>query len=89
MVGDETGEWSDLSKHAHFVDLRDNSVQDLAFEWPEDNRLVLDRIHYESLARLYDSALNVIYRGHCNHEPVLSSASALHFRIEFLFDRVH
>lgn len=89
MMGDEAGEGSDLCKHAHFVDLRHNSVQHLAFEWPEHNRLVFNRVHDESLAGLYNAALDVVYGGHGNHEPVLPGTRPLHFRVQLLLDRVH
>lgn len=84
MMRYEAGEWSDFSKHSHFVDLFDDSIEDFSFEGSEDYSFVFDRIHYESLAWLNDSRADLVNSCHCDNETVFSSASSLHFRIQFL-----
>lgn len=73
----------------YLVDLFDNCVQHLALERPENDGLVLDRIHNESLAGLNDSRTDHIDCGDGNDESVFAGASALHFGVQFLFDRFH
>lgn len=48
VVRYEARQGSDLREHAHFVHLRHDTVQDFAFERPEHDGAVLDRIHDEA-----------------------------------------
>lgn len=89
MMRNEARERSNFGEHAHFVDLGDNGVQHLSFEWPEDNCLVLHRINHKSLPGLDNTTLNVVYRCHRDHESVFARTCALHFWVQLLFHRVH
>lgn len=84
---------TDLSNHlswwllsTHLINLFHHSIQHLTLEGPENNGLVLDRIHHESLTRLNDTGANLVDGGHRYHKSILAGAGALHFGVQFLFN---
>lgn len=74
----EAGKRPNLGKYAHFVNLSDHPVEYLAFEWPEDDRFVFDRVGDKAGATLDDAGANVVDGGHGYDEAMFASARALH-----------
>lgn len=87
MVRNEAGQGSDLGEHAHLVHLLHRRIQHLALERSKHDRLVLDRIHHESLSGLNRARADIVDRCDGYHESVLSRAGALDLGVQLLFDR--
>lgn len=60
MSRDETLQRTDLTSQSDFIDLRDDRVQDLAFEGSENNGAVFDRIDDESATWLNQSGTDCL-----------------------------
>ena len=60
------------NKLKYLVDLSHDSIQNLPFEWAEDNGLVFDWIDDKTLPRLNDSCPNVVDGGDSNHKSIPS-----------------
>lgn len=63
-------------------DLRDDRVEHLPLEGPEDDGLVLDRVDDEALAGLDQAGPDVVDRRHRDHEAVLARAEGRRKRIK-------
>lgn len=85
---DEAWEGSDFSKHADFVDLFNDCIEDFSFKWSEDNSFIFNWVDYEALTSLdYSTA----YVDNCcdgNDKAILSRACSFYFSVEFLADSV-
>jgi hypothetical protein len=81
---DETGQGSNFSKHAYFVELCYDGVQNLTFEWSKDDRLVLDRIDDKTLTGLNDAGSDVVDRGDGNNKTIFARTSTLDLVVELL-----
>ena len=55
---------------AHLIDLSDDSVQHLSFEWTEDDGFVLDWIVHEASTWLNQPCAYVVDRCHSYNKPV-------------------
>ena len=58
----------------YLVHLSDNSIQNLSFERPENNCLVLNRIDNEALPRLDNSSADIINCCHSNNKSIPESS---------------
>ncbi len=88
VPGDEAGERANLGEDAHLVDLRDDGVEDLALEGPEDDRLVLDEVGDEAGPRLDHPVADAVDGEHGDDEAVLARAGALNLLEQLLLHRV-
>ena len=78
MPGYEARERPNLSEQTNFIDLGYHGIQDLTFEGPEHDGLVLDGVKDEALAGLDEPGAHVVDAGDGDHEAVLAGAGALH-----------
>lgn len=88
MVRDEARKRSDLSEDADLVDLLHDSIEHLAFEGPEHDRLVLHRINHKTLASLNNTSSDVVDGSDRDDKSVFSRAGAFDFCIQLLSDGV-
>jgi hypothetical protein len=63
-------------------------IEDLAFEWSEDDCLVLDWIDDKALTSLNNSRSNIDDCCDCNDKSILSCTSSFNFCVELLADCV-
>lgn len=81
MMRNKAGQGTDLSEHAHLVNLLDHRVQHFALEGPEYDGLVFDGVDDEALTRLDNAGADLVYRRDGYHKSVLACAGALHLRV--------
>lgn len=74
---------------AYFVHLRDDCIQNLAFERPKYDRLIFDWVDDEALSRLNNTRTNVIDGRHRNDKSIFAGARAFHLRVQLLSHRFH